>query len=322
MDRILSVQDLTVEFATVRGHVRAVDELSFDIAAGETVAVVGESGSGKSTAALSILRLVPEPGRITAGSVLFDGRDIAGLDGRELRQLRGAAIGMIFQDPLVALNPLQTIGRQLAEVLLVHERLDARSARPRVVEALRLVGLSDAERLVDRHPHNLSGGMRQRAMIAMALLCRPRLLIADEPTTALDVTVQAQVLDLIREMKARLRMAVLLITHDFGVVAETADRVVVMYGGRKVEEGPVGQIFAQPAHPYTRALLRATRWDGAEAGYLPEMRAPSGAGPQRGCCFADRCDDAVGRCRTERPAWSALSFERGAACFLHDRRAA
>jgi peptide/nickel transport system ATP-binding protein len=315
---VLRIERLAVEFPTMRTAVRAIDELSFDILAGETVALVGESGSGKSTAALSILRLVPEPGRIVSGSIEFQGSDILGLGDKAIRDLRGSAISMIFQDPMVALNPLRTIGHQLAEVLRVHRQMQRRVAMPLVTEALRLVGLPDPEKQLERYPHNLSGGMRQRAMIAMSLLCRPRLLIADEPTTALDVTVQAQVLDLINLTKSQFGMAVLLITHDFGVVAETADQVVVMYAGRKVEEGPVDEIFARPQHPYTRSLLKATQWDEAGAGYLPEMSS-SVSGPPRaytGCCFAARCEHATALCQVERPDLRVVGVRHEAACFL------
>ena len=272
MTLLIEVWDLSVHFRTTRGVVRAVEDLSFEIAEGETVAIVGESGSGKSTAALALLRLIPDPpGRIVSGEVMFEGRDLTKLSDVEIRGVRGRAISMIFQDPMMALNPVYTIGRQIEEVLELHLGMRRADARTRAIELLRLVGVPAPEERVGQYPHNLSGGMRQRAMIAMALACKPRLLIADEPTTALDVTVQAQVLELIGDLKKQLGMSVLLITHDLGVVAETAQRVIVMYGGRKVEEGPVEEIFSNPRHAYTRALLAISRWDGAEGELLPEL---------------------------------------------------
>jgi peptide/nickel transport system ATP-binding protein len=322
---VLRVSGLSVHFRAAGGIVKAVEDLSFDIAAGQTVALVGESGSGKSTAALSILRLIPDPpGRIAAGRIALDGQDLAGLPAEAMREVRGKSIAMIFQDPLVALNPLRTIGRQMTEVLRVHGHMSHKDALPRAVEALRLVGMPSPDKQVAAYPHNLSGGMRQRAMIAMALLCRPRLLVADEPTTALDVTVQAQVLALIGSLQAKLGMAVLLITHDFGVVAETAQRVVVMYAGRKVEDGSVEEIFARPRHPYTQGLLRATRWERSATGYLPEIpgSVPSPLDPSPGCAFAGRCPGVMPRCRLERPPLRRLASGHEAACFLVEEDAA
>ena len=284
MSPIIEARGLSVHFRTTRGVVRAVEDLSFDIAEGETVAIVGESGSGKSTAALALLRLIPDPpGRIVGGQVMFEGRDLTKLSDAEIRRVRGRAISMIFQDPMMALNPVYTIGRQIQEVLALHLDMSREDAMTRAIELLRLVGVPAPEERVGQYPHNLSGGMRQRTMIAMALACKPRLLIADEPTTALDVTVQAQVLELIGALKQQLGMSVLLITHDLGVVAETAQRVIVMYGGRKVEESPVEDIFQNPRHAYTRALLAISRWDGAEGEILPEL---AGDAAQRS--FAER----------------------------------
>ena len=250
---LLDVQHLTVSF----GHgAPAVDDVSFQVAAGETLGVVGESGSGKSVTAFSILRLLQPPGRITAGRVLFEGRDLLTLSEAEMRDVRGARISLIFQEPMTALNPVMRVGDQIAEALLVHGRSKA-EAHARAVELLDAVKIPDAARRARDYPHQLSGGMRQRAMIAIALACHPPLVIADEPTTALDVTIQAQVLDLLRELKARFNLALLLITHDFGVIAEMADRVVVMHRGRLVEEGPVRQILRAPVHAYTQSLLAA-----------------------------------------------------------------
>ena len=256
MDPLLDVQDLTVVFEGAR-PVTAVDRVSFQIAAGETLGLVGESGSGKSVTAFSILRLVQPPGRITGGRVLFEGRDLLALPEPEMRQVRGARMSLIFQEPMTALNPVMRVGDQIAEALTVHGLADAAAARARAVELLEAVRIADPAKRVRDYPHQLSGGMRQRVMIAIALACRPPLIIADEPTTALDVTIQAQVLDLLRELKERFHLALLLITHDFGVIAEMADRVAVMYRGRLVESGPVRQILRAPTHDYTRSLLAA-----------------------------------------------------------------
>src|SRR5919106_1870438 len=263
---LLEVARLSVVFDTPGGPVVAVDDVSFSIAAGETLGLVGESGSGKSVTAFSILRLLQPPGRIAAGRVLFQSRDLLTLSEREMREVRGKGISLIFQEPMTALNPVMRIGDQIAEALTVHGIASRADARVRAVELLDAVRIPDAPRRVRDYPHQLSGGMRQRVMIAIALACRPPLIIADEPTTALDVTIQAQVLDLIRELKARFNLALLLITHDFGVIAEMADRVAVMYRGKLVEQGPVRQILRQPAHEYTRSLLAAV--PGMSAGPL------------------------------------------------------
>ena len=254
---LLDVQDLTVVFETRGSRVTAVDHVSFQIAAGETLGLVGESGSGKSVSAFSILRLVQPPGRITSGRILFEGHDLLALPEGEMRRVRGARISLIFQEPMTALNPVMRVGAQIAEALTVHGKAGHREARHRAVELLDAVHIPDAAKRVSDYPHQLSGGMRQRVMIAIALACRPPLVIADEPTTALDVTIQAQVLDLLRELRAKFGLALLLITHDFGVIAEMADRVAVMHKGRIVEEGPVRQILRTPTHEYTRGLLAA-----------------------------------------------------------------
>jgi ABC-type dipeptide/oligopeptide/nickel transport system ATPase component len=257
MTPLLDVQDLTVVFEGARAPVTAVDHVSFQVAAGETLGLVGESGSGKSVTAFSILRLVQPPGRIVSGRVIFDGRDLLALSEPDMRQVRGARISLIFQEPMTALNPVMRVGDQIAEALTVHGLADAREARARAIELLDAVRITDPGRRVRDYPHQLSGGMRQRVMIAIALACRPPLIIADEPTTALDVTIQAQVLELLRELKERFQLALLLITHDFGVIAEMADRVAVMYKGQIVETGPVRRILREPTHAYTRALLAA-----------------------------------------------------------------
>ena len=258
MPPLLEVRDLHTEFRTGAGVVPAVDGISYSVERGETVAIVGESGSGKTAGALSILRLIPDPpGRITQGEILFAGRDLLQLSDEEIRQVRGADIGMIFQEPMTSLNPVLTIGRQITETLEQHRGADRAAAQKRAVELLGLVGIADPVRRLKQYPHQLSGGMRQRIMIAMALSCNPNLLIADEPTTALDVTIQAQILDLLNELKSKLKMAVMLITHDMGVIAETAQRVVVMYAAKVAEEASVADLFKEPLHPYTQGLLRS-----------------------------------------------------------------
>ena len=254
---LLDVQDLTVTFAGTRSTVTAVDRVSFQMQRGETLGLVGESGSGKSVTAFAILRLIQPPGRITGGRVVFEGRDLVTLPEREMRAVRGARISLIFQEPMTALNPVMRVGDQIAEALTVHGMASRQEARLRAVELLEAVKIPDAEKRARDYPHQLSGGMRQRVMIAIALACRPPLIIADEPTTALDVTIQAQVLDLIRDLKAQFNLALLLITHDFGVIAEMADRVAVMYRGTLVEQGPVRQILRDPQHEYTKSLLAA-----------------------------------------------------------------
>ncbi len=306
---LLEIDDLDVRFATPRGELRAVQGLGFTVASGETLALVGESGCGKSVTSMSVLRLVPQPPGRVRGTVRFDGRDLLTLPERAMRALRGKDIGMIFQEPMTSLNPVLTVGRQIAETLRLHEGLAAGAAQGRAVELLTLVGIPEPERRVREYPHQLSGGMRQRVMIAIALACTPRLLIADEPTTALDVTIQAQILDLMRDLKARVGAAIMLITHDLGVVAEMAQRVVVMYAGRKVEEAPVAALFARPLHPYTQGLLGAvprlgSSLAGAPRGRLAEIpgQVPALIGDLRGCLFAGRCPRASDLCRREAPA--------------------
>ncbi|MCE3249583.1 MAG: oligopeptide/dipeptide transporter, ATPase subunit [Geminicoccaceae bacterium] len=318
MSALLSVRDLSVEFPTRQGPVRAVQALSFHIARGDTLALVGESGSGKSTVALALLRLIASPGRIVSGEILFDGRDLTALSEEAIREVRGRDIAMIFQDPMMALNPVHTIGTQIAEAVRLHLGGTKAEGIERAVELLRLVRVPAPERRVREYPHNLSGGMRQRAMIAMALACNPKLLVADEPTTALDVTIQAQVLELIRELKERLHMAMLLITHDLGVVAESAERVVVMYAGRKVEEGAVREMFRKPHHPYTEGLIKVSRWESSGGGEMPEIpgTVPSPVELPPGCSFAPRCAYAMPACSREQPPLFDLADGRSSACFL------
>jgi oligopeptide/dipeptide ABC transporter ATP-binding protein len=325
---ILGVRDLRTYFENREGVVKAVDGVSWELRRGETLGLVGESGCGKSITALSILRLVPQPpGRIVGGSVTFDGRDLLALGEAEMRKLRGNDISMIFQEPMTSLNPVLTIGWQITETLKLHQGMTARQATDRAVEMLDLVRIPEPRRRIEQYPHELSGGMRQRVMIAMALACNPKVLLADEPTTALDVTIQAQILALMQELKERLGTAIVLITHDLGVIAEMAQRVVIMYAGRKVEEAPVDALFDRPRHPYTVGLLgsvpklspggRATRERLSE---IPGM-VPSLIDMPAGCAFAPRCALASDRCRVEYPPFEMKAPGHAAACWHSDRAA-
>jgi peptide/nickel transport system ATP-binding protein len=312
---ILAVEELKTHFFTRDGVVKALDGVSYGVNPGETLAVVGESGCGKSISALSILRLVPQPGRIVGGRVLYQQKNLMEASEAEMRSLRGNRISMIFQEPMTSLNPVLTIGRQIGETVALHQRLPWDKAMQRAVEMLRLVHISEPEARIRQYPHQLSGGMRQRVMIAMALACNPSVLIADEPTTALDVTIQAQILELIQELKDKLGTAVILITHDLGVVAETAQRVVVLYAGRKVEEATVEELFARPLHPYTRGLMAAIpRLDQAERlaeipGFV-ELRST-------GCSFAPRCSRATAQCSNETPPLTEPLKRHFVACWNH-----
>jgi peptide/nickel transport system ATP-binding protein len=315
---LLRVEDLRTHFFSEDGVTRAVDGVSFDVAEGETLGIVGESGCGKSVTALSVMRLLPKRmARTVGGRVLFDGTDLLSLSEPQMRKIRGDRIAMIFQEPMTSLNPVHTIGGQIAEAVRLHRGVDNRAARARALEVLDLVRIPDARRRLDDYPHQFSGGMRQRVMIAMALACDPRLLIADEPTTALDVTIQAQVLELVRDLKEATGAAVMLITHDLGVVAETCQRVVVMYAGRKVEEAPVETLFDQPAHPYTRGLLASTARGKAGRSRLAEIpgMVPALNQPLPGCAFADRCAFAEARCREAAPPLEPLDPGHIAACW-------
>ncbi len=317
-EALLRVEHLTTVFDTARGPVAAVDDVSFEIRSGETLGLVGESGSGKSVTALSIMRLVQPPGRIGGGRIVFKGRDLLTIGERDMQAVRGADISLIFQEPMTALNPVFTIGNQIAETLLVHHRATRREARSKAIELLDAVRIPDARSRVGDYPHQLSGGMRQRVLIAMALACRPSLVIADEPTTALDVTIQAQILELLRDMKSALNLSLLLITHDLGVVAETADRVAVMYAGRIVETGPVRAIFQTPQHPYTRGLLASI--PGGAPGQ--RLRAIEGSVPllgalPPGCAFNPRCPDRFEPCTTAPPPDYAAGAQQTAKCYLH-----
>ena len=324
---LLSVENLQTHFRTPDGINRAVDGVSFAVEAGETLAIVGESGCGKSVTANSILRLIPEPPGKVAGRILFEGRDLLTLRDREMRDIRGNAISMIFQEPMTSLNPVLTIGRQLGETVRLHQGLDKRAAAARSTEMLGLVGIPEPARRLRQFPHQLSGGMRQRVMIAMALACSPKLLIADEPTTALDVTIQAQILDLMRDLKRRVGAAIILITHDLGVVAEVASRVVVMYAGRKVEEAPVVELFRAPKHPYTQGLMGAvpklgSSLDGGRTrlaeipGLVPSLKKRID-----GCVFAGRCPKVTDLCRRVAPALDLKAPDHVAACHYALREA-
>ena len=325
MSSLLEVSDLGTWFYTRQGIVKAVDGVDFEVAAGETLAIVGESGCGKSMTALSLMRLIPDPpGRIVSGSIKLAGRDLLKISEEEMRDVRGNEISMIFQEPMTSLNPVMTIGKQISEALILHRDMDRKQAMKRAIEMLELVRIPEPAQRAKEYPHQLSGGMRQRAMIAMALACNPKVLIADEPTTALDVTIQAQILELIVELQREFSAAVLLITHDLGVVAETAHRVIVMYAGRKVEEATVGELFARPLHPYTVGLMNSiprldlmrgqTDRSNERLQEIPGIVPPLFDLPP-GCAFAPRCSRADEKCRSERPAYEEKQPGHWAACW-------
>lgn len=321
---VLELKELETEFDTRDGIVRAVDKVSYAVGKGETLGVVGESGCGKSVASLSILRLIPNPpGRIAGGEILYGGEDLTKVSETRIREIRGNEISMIFQEPMTSLNPMMSVGKQIAEPLIRHRGLSKKAAIEKAEEMLHLVHIPDAGKWLTGYPHEMSGGMRQRVMIAMALACDPKVLIADEPTTALDVTIQSQVLKLIRELQEKMGTAVVMITHDLGVIAETADRVVVMYAGRKVEEANVKDLFANPRHPYTVGLMTAIpRLDKISSDdysverltEIPGVVPPLYDLPQ-GCAFASRCSLATDHCRTEKPEFEEKSPGHWAACF-------
>jgi peptide/nickel transport system ATP-binding protein len=328
---LLAVKDLRVEFKSRRGTALVLNGVDFHVNAGETLCVVGESGCGKSMTALALLRLIPSPpGRISSGQVLFNGEDLVAASMERMREVRGNRISMIFQEPMTSLNPVLTVGDQIGESLRLHAGLDAKAARARSIEMLRQVGIPAPDRRVDEYPHQLSGGMRQRVMIAMALACRPDILIADEPTTALDVTVQAQIFDLLRDLQRDKGTAIMLITHDMGAVAEMADRVMVMYAGRVIEQGTTEQVLGLPGHPYTRGLIDCLPELGSSTAALndsdrTELAEIAGVVPSiwelgSGCAFRERCPRAMPRCATEVPPMFALDGDatpHGAACWLH-----
>jgi len=319
-ESLLQVQDLHIEFRTSRGTLRALSGVSFDVTPGEVFGLVGETGCGKTVTGLAVLRLVPKPGRITAGRVLFKGDDLLAKSEDGMQQTRGGQISMIFQDPSSSLNPVFTVGSQIVRVIRQHQRGSASEAKRRAVEALQSVGLPDVQRLMASYPHELSGGMQQRVMIAMALACRPALLIADEPTTALDVTIKAQILGLLKELQGQFNLTILLITHDLGVVAETCDRLAVLYAGYMVETGRTADIFALPLHPYTRGLMNAIPRRSNRGQPLTAIRGtvPSNPGTLVGCPFESRCDFAFDRCRAERPPLIQVETGHWSACWLHE----
>ncbi|HLM57688.1 MAG TPA: ABC transporter ATP-binding protein [Pyrinomonadaceae bacterium] len=328
MSHLLEVKNLQTQFRTRAGVVRAVDGVSFHLEAGELLGLVGESGCGKSITALSVMRLVGSPGKIVSGEVWFDGRDLLKLSESEMRAIRGDDIAMIFQDPMTSLNPVYTVGEQIAEALRLHRNLNRKAAREAAVEAMREVSIPDPGRRADDYPHQLSGGMRQRVMIAMALACDPKLILADEPTTALDVTIQAQILELIDELRKTRNLAVLLITHDLGVVAEVADRVAVMYTGRIVESSPVGELFARPKHPYTEGLLRSVpKLTEAGVQKAERLQTIEGTVPKPtdlppGCHFAPRCPHRMPRCTEGDLPLYQLEGGVSVRCVLYDLSAA
>ena len=317
---LLSVKNLSTEFPVKKGIVKAVEDVSFDVDAGEILAIVGESGSGKSVTSLSVMGLLAEPGHVAGGSMEFEGKDLVTLSEREYRELRGNDMAMIFQEPMTSLNPVYRVGKQIVEAIRTHENVSKKEARERAIDMLRKVGIPSPEKRIDDYPHQMSGGMRQRVMIAMALSCNPKLLIADEPTTALDVTIQAQILDLLRRLRDDTGMAVLLITHDLGVVSETADRVVVMYCGQVVEEAEVRTLFDHPMHPYTLGLLKSIprlEDDDSKRLYMIKGMVPNPLEMPPGCHFSDRCDSCMDICREKIPDLVDVGGHK-VRCFLYE----
>ena len=317
---LLSVKNLSTEFPVKKGIVKAVEDVSFDVDAGEILAIVGESGSGKSVTSLSVMGLLAEPGHVAGGSMEFEGKDLVHLSERDYRALRGNDMAMIFQEPMTSLNPVYRVGKQIVEAIRTHENVSKKAARERAIDMLRKVGIPSPEKRIDDYPHQMSGGMRQRVMIAMALSCNPKLLIADEPTTALDVTIQAQILDLLRRLRDDTGMAVLLITHDLGVVSETADRVVVMYCGQVVEEAEVRTLFDHPMHPYTLGLLKSIprlEDDDSKRLYMIKGMVPNPLEMPPGCHFSDRCDSCMDICREKIPNLVDIDGHK-VRCFLYE----
>lgn len=318
---ILEVKQLNTSFFTDDGIIPAVDNISFHIDEGEILGVVGESGCGKSVTSLSIMGLVPNPpGKIVGGEIILNGEDLTKVTEKRMRQIRGNDVAMIFQEPMTSLNPVYTIGNQLVEAIRLHQKIDKKKAREKAIEIMKLVGLPRSEELLNEYPHQLSGGMRQRVMIAMAMICEPKLLIADEPTTALDVTIQAQILKLMRNLNKDFQTAIMLITHDLGVVAEVCKRVIVMYAGKIVEQGDVHSIFKNPKHPYTIGLIKSVPDVKQKVDKLYSIpgNVPRPGSIKTGCAFADRCEAALDRCRTDTPPLVDIGGEQMVRCFLHE----
>ena len=322
MEKLLEINNLRTYFYTEDGIVPAVDNISFYIKPGETLGIVGESGCGKSVTAISTLGLIQSPpGKVMDGSkILFDGRDLTKLSEKEMRKIRGNEISMIFQEPMTSLNPVYRIGNQIGEVLMLHQRMNKKEARNRAIELLKLVGIPGPEKVIDDYPHALSGGMRQRVMIAIALACNPKLLIADEPTTALDVTVQAQILDLMNGLKNKINTSIIMITHNLGVVAETCERVIVMYAGKIVEEGDIYSIFEDPKHPYTAGLLKSIPSESDKHKKLDSIKGvvPNPLNMPKGCRFSPRCSRVMPVCTQKQPELIHLGEERAVSCFLYN----
>ncbi len=318
METLLRVENLNIAFKSEHGIFSAVNNINFEIGQGESVGIVGESGCGKSVTAMSIMRLLDEPPAVIGGNILFEGREIRKLSNRELRSIRGNDIAMIFQEPMTSLNPVYTCGRQIEEAIIMHQKVGSREARQKTIGLLRMIGIPNPEKRVDEYPHQLSGGMRQRIMIAIALSCHPKLLIADEPTTALDVTIQAQILELIRDLRNQLGMSMILITHDLGVVAEMTRRVIIMYAGEIVEEADVISIFRHPMHPYTRGLLASIPRLNETKKELDVIEGvvPSPDAMPKGCRFSPRCSECMDRCRMEAPPRIDLGGGHMACCWL------
>lgn len=320
MKNLLEVKDLKVSFFTPAGEVKAVDGISYNLAYGEVMGIVGESGSGKSVEAYSIMGLLQNPGRIIGGSVTFAGEDILAYDKKQMQKFRGGRASMIFQNPMTCLNPVYTIGNQLVEALLCHKNMSKAEARKHAMEMLEMVGINNVEKRMKQYPHEFSGGMRQRVMIAMGLICHPELLIADEPTTALDVTIQAQIIELMKDIQKKTNMAIIFITHNLGVVADICDKVSVMYGGKIVEQAPVDELFYKPSHPYTRGLLRSMPRVDAESyeRLIPIEGTPIDLlNPPKGCPFANRCDDCMKVCLNQKPPYTQIGKNHISACWLH-----
>lgn len=320
MSSLLEVKNLRTVFSTYAGTVSALNDIAFDIGYGEAVGIVGESGSGKSVTMLSVMRLLSENGKVSQGDIYFDGADILKLNEKDMQKLRGNEIGMIFQDPMTSLNPVFTVGNQLMEAILRHNKISKAEAKAKALNVLKMVGIPNPERRLKQYPHEFSGGMRQRVMIAMALSCEPKLLIADEPTTALDVTIQAQILELMKELKDKINMAIILITHDLGLVADICEKVMVMYGGTIVEKGSIHDIFYDTKHPYTMGLLKCIPRLNMEKERLSPIDGlpPDMIHAPKGCPFVARCPNAMEICLNEKPKFKEVSEGHGTACWLHD----